>query len=398
MTNRSTDFIPFARPSLGDAEEQAVMRVMRSGWLTTGGECAAFEREFAAAAATEYALAVSSATAGLHLALEALGIGAGDRVAMSPYTFTATAEVVRYLGADPLFVDIDSSTLTISPRALRAVLQQSAASEHPVRAIIAVHIGGNRCDMDAILALADEHGAAVIEDAAHCVPHLTAGVHVGTEGTIGVYSFYATKPITTGEGGMLVTNDLALADRVRIMRLHGIDRDVWNRYRSTTPSWQYDVVAAGFKYNLPDLQAAIGRVQLARAPQLLQQRAQIAAQYRSALCDLREIVLPPQAPSHSHHLFIIRLRQDLLAIERSEFIAQLGRYGIGASVHYRPLHLMSYYRERYGLQPEDFPLSLEAYRSAVSLPLYADLSSQQIERVCASVRAVCDQHRVAESR
>ncbi|TVQ41262.1 MAG: DegT/DnrJ/EryC1/StrS aminotransferase family protein [Spirochaetaceae bacterium] len=396
--NRSTDFIPFARPCLGEEEETAVLRVMRGGWLTTATESAAFEREFALAAGAEHAIAVNSATAGLHLALEAVGVGPDDRVAMSPYTFTACAEVVRYLGADPLFVDIDPRTLTICPQALRRALEGAAAEARPVRAIMPVHVAGLRCDMQTITALAAEHGAVVVEDAAHCVPHLAGRRCNSAQGVVSVYSFYATKPITTGEGGMAVTDDAPLADRMRTMRLHGIDRDAWERYRATSPAWQYDVVAAGFKYNLPDLQAAIGRVQLGRARELLLHRARIAATYRRSLADVSSLMLPPDSADHSHHLFIVRIRPRTLSISRDRVIELLARDGIGASVHYRPLHLMSYYRDRYGLKPGDFPLSLEAYEGALSLPLYAGLTQEQIGRVIGSLRAICSQHHRVESR
>lgn len=407
MTSQNTDFIPFARPSIGSEEEEAVLRVMRSGWLTTASEAAALEREFAAAAGADHAVAVNSATSGLHLALEALGVGPGDHVAMSPYTFTATAEVVRYLGGEPLFVDIDPVTLNISPTALHTVLTQAGNSGAPVRAVIAVHIGGVRCDMHAITAAAAAHGAAVIEDEAHCVPqsraraaqHAVGEQHADgaqrARGCISVYSFYATKPVTSGEGGMVVTDHPDIARRMRIMRLHGIDRDVWDRYRAESAAWEYDVVAPGYKYNLSDLQAAIARVQLRKAEQMRRRRSEIAAAYHEAFTKLPGLILPPagdKRDSHSHHLYILRLRDGALSIHRDEFIRRLRTGGIGTSVHYRPLHLMSYYRDRYRLQPEDFPVSWQAYQGAVSLPIYDAMTSEQIRRVIGTVTDLYNRH------
>ncbi len=425
MTNPSTDFIPFARPSIGTDEEAAVLRVLRSGWLTTATEAAELEREFAAAAGAAHAVAVNSATAGLHLALEALGIGPGDRVAMSPYTFTATAEVVRYLGGEPLFVDIDPETLNISPTALRSTLQRASASGSRVRAVIAVHIAGLRCNMRAVTSAAQEYGAAVVEDSAHCVPRSYSGTHPrpGTDGAevapahsetagadrgcVSVFSFYATKPVTSGEGGMVVTDRTDLARRMRVMRLHGIDRDVWNRYRAEGATWEYDVVAPGYKYNLADLQAAIARVQLHKAERMRRRRAEIAQTYRTAFAALPGLLLPAageptEEPAgengcsdHGHHLYIIRLREGALKISRDEFIDRLTEFGIGTSVHYRPLHLMSYYRDRYGLQPDDFPVSWQAYQGAVSLPIYDAMTSAQTERVTEAVTTLYHRHAAA---
>lgn len=395
MTSPSTDFIPFARPSIGAEEEAAVLRVLRSGWLTTATEASELEREFALAADAAHAVAVNSATAGLHLALEALGVGPGDRVAMSAYTFTATAEVVRYLGGEPLFVDIEPDTLNISPAALRTALHQAAASGSPVRAVIAVHIGGLRCDMRAITQAATEHGATVIEDAAHCVPQAQAATPAAERGCISVYSFYATKPVTSGEGGMAVTDRADLARRMRVMRLHGIDRDVWDRYRAAGATWEYDVVAPGYKYNLSDLQAAIARVQLRRAEPMRRRRGEIAAAYHAAFAQLDGLILPFAADPHgvhSHHLYILRLQDGALSINRDDFMRRLGEYGIGTSVHYRPLHLMSYYRDRYGLQPEDFPVSWQAYRGAVSLPIYDAMTAAQTRRVTEAVLTLYDRH------
>jgi dTDP-4-amino-4,6-dideoxygalactose transaminase len=397
MKRSTGDHIPFHRPSVGVEEEQAVIRVLRSGWLTTAGEARAFEREFAAAVRSEHAIAVNSATAGLHLALEAVGVKAGGRVITTPYTFTSSAEVIRYLGADPLFVDIRPDDLNIDPTAIEEALDRkrrgatsTSEDDEPVEAIIPVHIGGQPCEMDTICELAHDAGIPVVEDAAHAFPASYGGKALGTWGECGVFSFYATKTITTGEGGMVVTDDPDLARRMSVMRLHGIDREVWDRYTARSPSWHYQVVEAGFKYNLPDLLAAIGRVQLARADSFLARRREIASAYRAMLGELHYLALPPECETGSWHLFVVRLETDRLSIGRDEFIERLAERGIGTSVHYIPLHLMPYYRDRYRLKPTDFPVSLDAYSRAVSLPIYPELTDEQVARIADAVRAVGD--------
>ena len=387
--------IPFARPSLGREEEEAVLAVMRTGWLTTGEAAARFEEEFARVAGCRHALALCSATAGLHLSLEALGVGPGSSVITTPYTFAATAEVIRYLGADPLFVDIEKETLNIDPAAMRRALEDRRRTGGRVSAMIPVHVAGLPCDMEAIGELSREFGVPVVEDAAHAFPVRSGGRFVGTIGDAGVYSFYATKPITTGEGGMVVTDRDDLARRIRLMRLHGIDRDIWNRYTSTAASWRYDVVAPGFKYNLTDLAAAIGRVQLAKAQALLERRRLIAQRYLEAFRGMDELVPPPATDGHAWHLFIVRLREEALSIDRDRFIEELQARGIGVSVHFIPLHLMSYYRETYGLRPEDFPVALECYRACISLPLYPSMSDGEAERVVRAVTEICRRFRRA---
>jgi len=381
--------IPFARPSLGREEEEAVLAVMRTGWLTTGEVAARFEQEFARFAGCRHALALCSATAGLHLCLEALGVGPGTEVITTPYTFAATAEVIRYMGADPLFVDIDRETLNIDPAALRRAMEQRRRDGRRVSAMIPVHVAGLPCDMAAIGELSREFAVPVVEDAAHAFPVRAGGRFVGTFGDAGVYSFYATKPITTGEGGMVVTDRDDIARRIRLMRLHGIDRDIWNRYTSAQAAWKYDVVAPGFKYNLTDMAAAIGRVQLMKADALLERRRGIALQYLEAFRDLDGLVPPPAADGHAWHLFIVRLRGGALTIDRDRFIEELQARGIGVSVHFIPLHLMSYYRETYGLRPGDFPAALECYRACLSLPLYPSMTEGEVDRVVAAVSEVC---------
>lgn len=406
----STEFIPFARPSLGEAEEQAVLRVLRSGWLTTAREAEQFEQEFASycGVSHNHTLAVSSATAGLHLALEALGVRSGDRVAVSPYTFAASAEVVRYLGADPVFVDIEPGGFNIDPAKLLETLERQSEAGSPVHSIMPVHVGGYPCPVAELRRAAERYGAAVVEDAAHSFPAREPGAAhgathgaahsaadgeppaiLGTGSDAGVFSFYATKPITTGEGGMLVFKTEDAAARARVMRLHGIDRPVWDRYHGRAAPHEYEVVAPGYKYNLPDILAAIGRVQLRRAEEFNRRRAAIAAYYLEHLADLDQLQLPPHHLPQSWHLFILRLDRARVTVDRDTVIAALAEAGVGTSVHYKPLHLMPYYRDRYGLSPEDFPVSWDAYQCCLSLPIYPQLSDAAVERVVEAVRSVC---------
>lgn len=380
----SASFLPFARPDIGEAEIDAVARALRSGWVTTGPETRAFEQEFAAfLGGGVQAIAVNSATAGLHLALEAIGIGPGDEVIAPTLTFTATVEVARYLGADAVLVDVDPVTLNIDPAAIEAAITPRT------RAILPVHYGGLACDMAAIHAIARRHGLQVVEDAAHALPASCGGTPVGQlPSAATVFSFYANKTMTTGEGGMVVTRDEALAARMRVMRLHGISRDAFDRFTSRTPAWYYEVVAPGFKYNLTDLAAALGRVQLARLPAFVQRRQQLAARYLRELAGL-PLVLPPQAPAgdtHAWHLFVLRLA-DTARVTRDEVVQALADAGIGTSVHFVPLHRQPYWRDRYALRPQDFPVAEAAYQRMLSVPLFTAMSDAEQARVIAALRA-----------
>jgi dTDP-4-amino-4,6-dideoxygalactose transaminase len=381
----SPTFLPFALPDIGDEEIAEVVDTLKSGWITTGPKAKRFEAAFTAFlgdAAVE-SIAVSSATAGLHLALEALGIGPGDEVITTTHTFTATAEVVRYLGADVRLVDIDAATLNIDPRLIEAAITPRT------RAIVPVHYGGLAADMPAILAIAQRHGLKVVEDAAHALPTTSAGALVGTLGSDAcVFSFYANKTITTGEGGMLVTRDRALARRARVMRLHGMSRDAFDRFASTAPSWQYEIVAPGFKYNLTDIAAAIGLHQLVKARAFAARRAEIARQYDRAFAalPLQTPPGPPPGEQHAWHLYALRLA-DAAHVSRDVFIERLFAAGIGCSVHYIPLHQHPYWRQRYGLRAEQFPASQRAYERLVSLPIYTRMSDADVQRVVAAVGA-----------
>lgn len=377
-------FLPFAQPEIGEEEIAEVVDTLRGGWVTTGPKARRFEQDFAAFLGQPalQAVAVNSATAGLHLALEALGVGPGDEVITTTHTFTATAEVVRYLGADVKLVDIDPATLNIDPAAV------AAAVTPRTKAIMPVHYAGLAADMPALLDIARRHGLKVVEDAAHALPTTCGGALVGTLGSdAAVFSFYANKTITTGEGGMLVTRDTALAARARTMRLHGMNRDAFDRFTAKVPSWYYEVVAPGFKYNLTDIAAALGIHQLKKAHAFQQRRAAIAAQYDAALTGL-PLILPPRPAAgdqHAWHLYVLRLADDA-GIARDRFIERLFDAGIGCSVHYIPLHLHPYWRDRYALQPAMFPHSQRAYERMVSLPIYTRMGDAEVARVVAAVR------------
>lgn len=376
-------FIQFARPDLGEAEIAAAVRVLEGGWLTTGPEASAFEQEFSSLfRAGAISVAVNSATAGLHLALEACGIGAGDEVLVPTLTFTATAEVVEYLGATPVLVDIDPDTLCIS----LADAAQRLTSR--TKAIMPVHYAGHACAMSEILRFAKQHGLRVIDDAAHALPTRSQGTLVGdfdTDAT--VFSFYANKTLCTGEGGMIVTRRPEVAERARRMRLHGISRDAFDRFRTPGASWSYDVVAAGFKYNLTDLAAAIGRVQLSRLGEMHTRRVAVAKAYCEGLQGTA-VGLPPMhdgAESHAWQLFVIRLPTHA---DRDRFIAGMTERGIGTSVHYVPLHELSHWRAALDPKFPGFAAADSLSTHIVSLPMYPGLSSEDIERVIEAVRSL----------
>jgi len=380
----SKPFLPFAMPDIGDDEIAEVVDTLRSGWVTTGPKAKRFEADFAAflGDASLHCIAVNSATAGLHLALEALGIGPGDEVITTTHTFTATAEVVRYLGADVKLVDIDPATLNIDPRLIEAAVTPKS------KAIIPVHYGGLAADMPAILDIARRRGLKVVEDAAHALPTTSGGRLVGTLASdAAVFSFYANKTITTGEGGMLVTRDAALAKRAQVMRLHGMSRDAFDRFTAQVPSWYYEIVAPGFKYNLTDIAAAIGLQQLKKAHAFAQRRTQIARRFNAAFARLPVLAAPepPSGELHAWHLYPLRLRDDA-PIGRDALIERLFARGIGCSVHYIPLHQQPYWRERYGLTAAMFPHSQRVYERQLSLPIYTRMSDADVERVVDAVR------------
>jgi dTDP-4-amino-4,6-dideoxygalactose transaminase len=383
------DYLPFARPSITDADRQAVLDVLDSGWLTTGPKAKEFEARFAETVGARHAIALNSATAALHLALEALGVNPGDEVIVPTWTFAASAEVITYRGAVPILVDVDPVTLNATPDAI------GEAVTARTRAVIAVHLGGRPMAIGPLVDAMDARGIPVVEDTAHAFPSRIGslgGRLAGTIGRAGAYSFYATKTITTGEGGMLVTDDDAVADRARLMSLHGISRHAWNRY-SSAGTWHYDIEDAGFKYNLTDIAAALGLSQLARADQLLAARRELAAGYTKRLLasgagDLLE--LPEDEPdgSHAWHLYVIRLHLDRLAVDRAEVIEGLRDAGIGASVHFIPLHLHPYYRARPETTPRPLPNATREYERVISLPLWPGMTDADLDRVVGTLTTI----------
>ncbi len=378
-------FLPFALPEISEAAIDEVVDSLRSGWITTGPKAKRFELDF-----VDYlgggleAIAVNSATSGLHLALESLGIGPGDEVITCTMTFTATAEVVRYLGADVRLVDMDPESMNIDVEKIRSAITSRT------KAIMPVHYAGLSCDMPAILALAKEFGLKVVEDAAHALPTTCQGKMVGTlDSDVTVFSFYANKTMTTAEGGMVVTRNSELAKRMRMMRLHGMSRDAFDRFTSKTPAWYYEIVAPGFKYNMPDIAAAIGIHQLHDLPRFHLRRKVLAARYNENLRDL-PLILPAGSDSgdeHSWHLYVIRLSSEA-GVDRDSVVQALADRGIGTSVHYVPLHRQPYWRDRYELQLEDFPEAEKAYQAMVSIPLYTRMSDQDQDRVIAALHEV----------
>ena len=382
-----TRFLEFSVPLLGQAEIDSVVDCLRSGWLTSGQKVKAFEQDFALYIGCSHALAVNSCTAALHLGLEAVGVQPGDEVITSPMTFAATAAVIEHLGARPVLVDCEAETLNLDATRL------AAAFTPRTRAIVPVHFAGQPCDMEAILAVARAHDLAVGEDAAHALPARVKGRLVGTLGDITCFSFYATKTITTGEGGMVTTDREDYAARMRIMHLHGMSRDAWKRY-AQNGSWSYDILAAGFKYNLTDIAASIGIAQLARADAFHARRLEIARAYTAGLSGVRGVRTPVvrDEGGHAWHLYVVQVVPEALTIDRDEFIRRLVAMNIGVSVHFIPLHVHPYYRDKYGYRPEDFPIAYAAFQRIVSLPLYPKMSDDDVQDVIGAVRSLAEGH------
>jgi dTDP-4-amino-4,6-dideoxygalactose transaminase len=379
------DFLAFHQPDISDDEIHETVEALKSGWVTTGPKTKEFERRFAEYVGASHAIAVNSCTAAMHLALEATGLESGDEVITTPYTFAATAEVVRYFNAKPVFVDICPTDLNIDPDRIEAAVTERT------RAIIPVHIAGLPAELDAICAIAARHGLAVIEDAAHAFPTKYKGRLIGRDLDSGLYanvpyfscfSFYATKAITTGEGGMICTGDEALAERCRIMALHGISKDAWKRY-TAEGSWYYEIIAPGYKYNLTDVASAMGLAQLRRAEHMWRRRREIALRYNEAFGALPALQIPADRADcqHAWHLYILRLNLDQLRLDRAQFVQELKKLNIGTSVHFIPLHLHPYYRETYGYAPADFPIAFGEFQRVISLPIYSKMRGQDVEDV-----------------
>jgi perosamine synthetase len=444
--------LPFYKPSLGAEEIDEVVATLKSGWLTTGPRTKQFEQEFAAYMCQKHAVAVNSCTAALHLALEAIGVKAGQGVVVPTMTFAATAEVVRYFGARPILADCRTEDLNLDVADAERKIQSALAADESVVAIIPVHYGGQIGDVAGVRQLARKSNLKVVEDAAHCcpayyregeigeqkvetrntattlspnpllspavgrvtpcapstalgplagngAPDLPASAFrlpssdgwlpVGHDADISCYSFYANKCITTGEGGMACTNNDDYADRMRIMSLHGISRDAWKRYTGEG-SWYYEIIAPGFKYNLTDIASAIGIHQLRKSDQFHRRRTDIANQYHHLLGDLEEIILPQVQPNriHSWHLYVIRLKLDRLKIDRAQFIAELQQRGVGVSVHWMPLHMHPYYCQTYGNQDQDLPTATALYPEIITLPIYPQMTEADVQYVCDSIKQI----------
>ena len=381
-------FIPFHIPAIDEDEIQSVVETLKSGWLTTGRKVKSFEEEFARYVGCKHAVAVNSGTAALHIALDAIGISQGDEVIVPAMTFAATAEVVLYFKAKPVLVDCERDTFNLDPS------QVEAAITSKTRAIIPVHFGGQPCEMDQILDIAKRHNLRVIEDAAHALPASEHGRTIGTIGDITCFSFYATKTITTGEGGMATTENSEWAERMRMMSLHGISHDAWKRY-TKEGSWYYEILYPGFKYNLTDIAAAIGIEQLKKCNQFWETRQRIAMNYAKAFADLQEIQLPAcrDGVQHAWHLFVIQLNIERLKINRNQFIEALREKEIGTSVHFIPLHFHPYYRDTFGYKPEDFPNASAVFDRIISLPIYPKMTEGNVRDVIVAVRQIVQEYR-----
>lgn len=381
------EFLSFHVPSFDEAEVNAVVEVIRSGWLTMGPKTVEFELQFAHYAGARHAVAVSSCTAALELALEAIGLQPGDEVLVPTTTFTATAEVVCHLGGRPILVDIDPVTMNMDPEdASRRVTPRT-------RAVIPVHIAGQPCDMEELQLLAGQHNIRIIEDAAHALPAGYRGQRIGSISELTAFSFYVTKPLTTGEGGMVTTENEELANRMRLMRLHGISRDAWKRY-TAEGSWRYEVLAAGYKCNMTDLQAALGLVQLSKCDRLWAARSRIAERYTNVFRSVESLEVPKvrEGRESAWHLYILRLRSERLRIKRDTFIEELKRRGVGTSVHFIPLHLQPYYQKTFGYRQGDFPRAEREFYRCFSLPIYPSMSDEDVDRVIAAVNEITRAH------
>ena len=397
--------VPFSRPSISAAEEEAVLKVLRSGWLTTGSEALAFEKEFsnfmnnvgqnvkdarAAAGLSNddvISLAVNSNTSGMILAMEALGVRPGRAVITTPYTFVSTAASAKHLGADVIFADIEHDSYSIDIEKVEEILRRD--TEKKVCAVVAVHIAGNVCDMRRLVEVAHKYGVKVIEDAAHSFPSLTPLGFAGTICDAGIFSFYVTKTMTTAEGGMVCTRSEDAARRMRVMRMHGMDRTTWDRYTSPRASWEYDIIESGYKFNLPDILAALGRVQLFRANDFFEKRKRIVQMYNDAFKDLDFVRIPPDGEGNSWHLYLLQIKSEKLKISRDEFALELQKMGIGISVHFIPLFYFTYWKKLCAnFTAENFPNAVRAYSATITLPLWPDMTSEMAQEVIDAVKKI----------
>ena len=382
-------FLPFALPDTDESEIAEIREALNSGWVTTGPKTKKFESEFAAAVGAKHAVAVNSCTAAMHLALDAIGLKRGDEVVTTPYTFAATAEVIRYFDARPVFVDIEPGFLNIDPARIERALTPRT------RAIMPVHIAGIPAELDAVHDIARRHGIPVIEDAAHAFPSKYRGRLVGALSDMTCFSFYATKTITTGEGGMICTESDALAERCRIMALHGISKDAWKRY-TAEGSWYYEIIAPGYKYNMTDVAAAMGLAQLRKAEAMYRKRKEIASAYTAAFSVIPELQVPGDRADaqHAWHLYMLRLNLERLRINRARFMEEMKKHNIGASVHFIPLHIHPYYRDTFGYRETDLPVAYREYMREVSLPIFSKMSADDVTSVIDAVSGIIAANRL----
>ena len=405
MSDSDSLKVPFSRPSISEEELIGMTEVLRSGWLTTGKQALAFEKEFSyfmnkvddtVSAARKAAglsskdvisLAVNSNTSGMILAMEACGVKKGTAVITTPYTFVSTAACAKHLGADVLFADVEKDSYSIDVDKVEKLL--AADKKKKIVAVVPVHIAGNVCDMERLAKLAHKYKVKVIEDAAHAFPSLTKLGYAGTICDAGVFSFYVTKTMTTAEGGMVCVRDQKLAKRMEIMRMHGMDRTTWDRYTSPRASWEYDIVDLGWKFNLPDLLAVLGRVQLVRSKDFFEKRKKIVGLYNEAFSKLDFIQLPPDGEGNAWHLYLARLKLDKLTIDRDQFALALQKAGIGISVHFIPLFNFKYWR---GLdssfRAKNFPNAQRQYKRTISLPLWPDMTESMARQVISAVKEI----------
>lgn len=381
-------FLPVALPWIGEREKQLVLEALESGWITTGPKTQLLAERVAALAGAAHAVVVNSATGALHLALEALGLGPGDEVITSAYTFVATVNVIEHVRARAVLVDVEPDTLNLDPAAVEAAITPRT------RALLTVDYGGHPCEYDRLHAIAARHGLAIVDDAAHALGATYRGRPVGTLAEVTAFSFYATKNLTTGEGGAAVTGDEALAERIRLLSLHGMSRDAWKRY-SDTGSWYYEVVAPGWKYNMSDVLAAIGVGQLERFAEFQRRRRELVARMSAGLADVPGVRLPVERPEvgHAWHLFPIALELERLSIDRARFVKELRAENIGTSVHFIPIHFHPHFRDSLGLGEGAFPVAEDAYRRAVTLPLFPRMTDRDADDVVEAVRRVASAFR-----
>ncbi len=385
---KRTEFLPYALPFIEEKEINEVVDALKSNWLSKGPKTMEFEKRFAQYVGAKHAIAMNSCTAALHIALVANNIGEGDEVITTPLTFAASANTIVHTGAKPVFADIDEKTMCIDPNKIEEKITEKT------KAIVPVHYGGQSCDLDKINEIAKKHNLLVLEDAAHAIYTTHKGKLIGSIGDTTSFSFYATKNICTGEGGMLTTNSDEIAEKARVMSLHGMSKNAWNRF-AKGGSWYYEILYPGYKYNMTDMQAALGLCQLEKIEKMQNLREKYAKMYNDAFSKLDEIITPIEVEGNRHawHLYVIRVKEDMLKINRNEFIEALAEENIGTSVHYTPVHLHPYYMETFGYKMGDFPIAEKVFKGMISLPLYPSMKEQDVEDVINAVTRIVQENR-----